>query len=177
MVCNDDGKAISTRMKKHESSRRDATLAMRPGREHWWWRENTLKRALNENRQLDHFFSWKAKGRSSPTGARWTPTQRREIETGLWLYELDARISRKYLFGRPAHLLAPERLSTVVAFAGPISGSAQTLKPSERRRPFSWAWIESYDKRNDTRGPKLTRAELNGIIAAMKYCLAHFLRR
>ena len=168
---------ISPSMKKHELSRHDATPTMRPGREHWWWRENTIKRALNGNRQLDHFFSWRIKGRSNPSGAKWTPAQRREIETGLWLYELDARISQKYLFGRPAHLLAPERLSSVVAFANPISRSAQALKTGEKRRTFSWAWIESYDKRNDPRGPTLTRAELNGIIAAMKYCLAHFLHR
>ena len=149
---------------------------MQPSREHWWWRENRLKRALDGNRQLDHFFYWKVKGRKSPDGAKWTPAQRRGIETVLWLYELDARISHKYLFGKPAHLLAPEHLSSVVAFARPMHAFSPTLKADERRRPFAWAWIEYLDKRNDKKAPKLTRAEVNGIIAAMKYCLEYFLR-
>lgn len=164
-------------MKKHKLPQREAKPPMRPSRQHWWWRENRLDRALNGNRQLDHFFYWKVRGRPSPLGTKWTPAQRREIETGLWLYEFDARISQKYLFGKPAHLLAPERLSSVVAFVHPMSASSPTSKTGDRRRPFSWAWIEYYDKRNDKKASTLTHAELNGIIAAMKYCLKYFLQR
>ena len=159
-------------MSTHESSRRQDGKKIAPSREHWWWRENRLNRALNENPQLDHFFFWRMKGRKAPAGVKWTPAQRREIETALWLYELDARISRKYLLGKPAHLLGPAHLSSVIAVARPTSASAPMVG---RRRPFSWAWIEYLDKRNDKKAPKLTRAEMDGIIAAMKYCLEYFL--
>ncbi len=169
--------ATSEEMKKTDGSRRAAKRVMRPGREHWWWRENHLKHALKENPSLDQFFHWKVIGRASLNGAKWTHAQRRQIETGLWLYELDARISQKYLFEKPAHLLAPERLSSVVAFAGPISDVSPIAKPGGQRKPFSWAWIEACDKRNANKSTTLTRAELNGIIAAMKYCLEYFLRR
>ena len=163
-------------MNKHESSRRNEPQKKQPGREHWWWRGNRLKRALNGNPQLDHFFYWKVKGRRSPDGTRWTPAQRRGIETVLWLYELDARVSHKYLLGNPAHLLAPEHLSSVVAFAQPMHAYSPKLKSGERHRPFAWVWIEYFDKRNDQKTPRLTRAELNGIIAGMKYCFEYFLR-
>jgi hypothetical protein len=162
-------------MRKHESTRRNEGKKVPPSRDHWWWRENRLKRALNGNPSLDHFFYWKVKGRKSPQGKHWTPAQRRGIETALWLYELDARISRKYLFGQPAHLLPPKPLSAVVEIAGWTNEPSLALKTRQRRRPFAWAWIESLDKRNNKKAPNLTRAELNGIIAAMKYCLEYFL--
>jgi hypothetical protein len=162
-------------MRKLEFSRRNEGQNVPPCREYWWWRENRLKGALNGNRQLDHFFYWKVKGRKSPDGTKWTSAQRRAIETAVWLYELDARISRKYLFGKPAHLLTPEHLTSAIAAAQPMHVSSQKVKTGQRRKPFAWAWIEYFDKRNDKKEPKLTRAELNGIIAAMKYCLEYFL--
>ena len=164
-------------MKNKTSSRRDATTALRPGRAHWWWRKDALAKALNGNPQLDHLFYWKVRGRKSPDGVRWPPQQRREIETGLWLYEFDARISQKYLFGKPAHLLPAERLSAVVAFAEPVSGSTPAIHGDERSTSFSWTWIEAYDKKTDKKAAKFTRAEENGIIAAMKFCLGHFLNK
>ena len=162
-------------MKKAKSSRRATPSAIPPSQARWWWREDRLKRALGENPHLDHFFYWKVKGRKCPAGTIWTPAQRRSIETGLWLYELDARISRKFLFGQPAHLLPAEHLNSVVEFVRPTSATAQPLPSAGKRRPFSWAWIEYLDKRNDRKA--LTRTELDGIIAAMKYCLEYFLHR
>lgn len=101
--------------------------------------------------------------------------QRLSIETSLWLYELDARISHRYLFGRPAYLLSPANIDAVVAFARPTSLSPSTAAVPKRRRPISWEWIEFFDKRDEKKSRKLTRAELNGIIAAMKYCVEYFL--
>ena len=149
---------------------------VQPGSDHWWWRPNRLRRALTENPRLDHFFYWKVKGRKSPDGTKWTPAQRRGIETVLWLYELEARISQKYLFGRPASLLAPEHVSSVVEFARPMNAAATAVNSDGKRRHFSWTWIEYFDQRNARRARKLKRAELNGIIAAMKFCMEYFLR-
>lgn len=146
-----------------------------PSRDHWWWQKTRLKPALLENPELDHYFHWKVKGRKSPRGAKWTPAQRQAIETALWLYELDARISRKYLFGKPAHLLSPAHLSSVVAISRPMKLSSPAAKTDGSKGSFDWAWIEYFDKRNDKKAPKLTRDELNGIIAAMNYCLEYFL--
>ena len=162
-------------MKKHESSRRGESQAVQPGREHWWWRPSHLKRALNGNRQLDYFLHWKVKGRKNPEGKKWTPAQRQAIETALWVYELDARISHKFLFRKPAHLLAPDHLSSVVGIARTMSAPPPAPKAGRRRRPFAWTWIEYFDKRDEKKSAKLTRAELNGIIAAMKYCLEYFI--
>jgi hypothetical protein len=161
-------------MKKPKPTSSTDRGKVRPGGQHWWWRKNRLKRALKENRRLDQLFFWKVKGRKSPDGAKWTAEQRRSIETALWLYELDARISHKYLFGRPAHLLTARQLASVVSFASLDPAQAPALKPGGRRRKFAWAWIEYFDKRGDQKAPKLTRAELNGIIAAMKFCLECF---
>ena len=162
-------------MKKNKSSRRNAGPNVPPSRTHWWWRKTRLKRALKDNRQLDHFFYWKAKGRKSPDGKKWTPAQRRGIEIALWLYELDARISGKYLFGQPAYLLPPAQLSSVVSLGRSAGAPTPQLESGGVRRSFKWTWIEYFDKRNETKASKLTRAELNGIIAAMKYCLAYFI--
>lgn len=164
-------------MKKNPATHPDAKPSLRPGRAQQWWRKENLAKALNGNPQLDRLFYWKVRGRKSPDGAIWTAQQRREIETGLWLYEFDARISQKYLFGKPAHLLPPERLSSVVAFAEPVSGAAVVYPADPRTQAFSWAWIEAYDKRSAKKSAKLTRAEENGIIAAMKFCLGHFLNK
>lgn len=164
-------------MKKKTTSRSVATVILRPGRAHHWWRQASLVKALNRNAQLDHLLYWKVRGRKSPDGVVWSPQQRREIETGLWLYEFDARISRKYLFGKPAHLLPAERLASVVAFAEPVSGPAPVVPGDERSTSFSWRWIEAYDKRNAKTSAKLTRAEEAGIISAMKFCLGHFLNK
>jgi hypothetical protein len=161
-------------MKKPKSSPRSERGKVPPGRDHWWWRESRLKRALKENRRLDQLLYWKVKGRKSPDGSKLTATQRRSIETALWLYELDARISHKYLFGQPAHLLSARQLSSVVSFAPLNPAQAPAPKKTGSRRRFSWAWIEHFDKRGDKQAPKLTRAELNGIIAAMKFCLESF---
>jgi hypothetical protein len=148
---------------------------VQPSRNQWWWREAHLKQALKGNRSLDHFFYWKLRGRKSPDATKWTPAQRRTIETALWLYELDARISRKYLFGKPVHALNAKQLASVIDFTPPTKVPAQAAKPDSRRRPFSWVWIEYFDKRNALKKTaKLTRAEMNGIIAAMKFCLEHF---
>lgn len=164
------------RLKRSERSSRDDDSKGQPGREHWWWQRSRLKGALNGNPQLDRLFYWKIKGRKSPDGTKWTTAQRRNIETALWLYELDARISRKYLFGKPAHLLSPGHLSSVVAFVRPANASSTTSGTRPRRSPFAWVWIEYLDKRNDARASRLTRAEVAGVIAAMKYCLEYFLR-
>lgn len=61
----------------------------------------------------------------------------------------------------------------MVSFAPSDSAHALAVKPATRRR-FAWAWIEHFDKRGEKKAPKLTRAELNGIIAAMKFCLESF---
>ena len=53
------------RMKKPKPTPSTDRDKVRPGRQHWWWRENRLKRALNENRRLDQLFYWKLKGRKS----------------------------------------------------------------------------------------------------------------
>lgn len=164
-------------MKKSSAKYHEAESGLRPGRAQQWWRKENLAKALSGNPQLDRLFYWKVRGRKSPDGAVWTAQQRREIETGLWLYEFDARISQKYLFGRPAHLLPPERLSSVVAFAHPVSGAAAAYPADPRTQAFSWVWIEAYDKRSARKSAKLTRAEENGIIAAMKFCLGHFLNK
>jgi len=60
-----------------------------------------------------------------------------------------------------------------VAFAQPMHAYSPKLKSGERHRPFAWVWIEYFDKRNDQKTPRLTRAELNGIIAGMKYCFEY----
>lgn len=164
-------------MKKPEPSRRPDREKVRPGREHWWWRENRLPPALDANPELDHFFHWKVKGRKSPRGAVWTSVQRRTIETALWLYELDARVSHRFLFGKPVHLLAPEQLASVIGFAWPMHAPTPKPKSGPRSKDFAWAWIEYFDQRDEPNAPKLTRAELNGIIAAMKYCLGYFLHK
>ncbi len=164
-------------MKKKPISRRANKTVMQPCRASQWWQKARLVPALNASPQLDHLFYWKVRGRKSPDGAIWSPQQRREIETGLWLYEFDARISQRYLFGKPAHLLPPERLSSVVAFAEPVGGLAPAFPGDERSPSFAWGWIEAYDKRNEKKSAKLTRAEENGIIAAMKFCLDHFLKK
>ncbi len=148
---------------------------IKPSREQWWWRTSHLKRALEASPTLDHFFYWKVKGRKSPDGATWTREQRLAIETSLWLYELDARISHRYFFGKPAHLLSPEDTGSIVAFARPVSAPLPTLAHARRRRSFAWEWIEFFDKRDDKHAPELTRAELDAIIAAMKYCVEYFL--
>ena len=147
-----------------------------PGRDHWWWRPRRLQRALEGNSELDRFFHWKVPGRKSPDGRKWTREQRRSIETSLWLYELDARISRRYLFGKPAYLLSPENTAAVVAFADSGNSSWPMFATGKRRRSFAWEWIEFFDKRDERKVAKLTRAELNGIIAAMKYCVEYFVR-
>ena len=162
-------------MKTKTSSRLHEAQKLKPGRDHWWWRPSHLKRALAENPKLDHFFYWKVKGRKSPSGARWTRAQRLSIETSVWLYELDARVSGRYLFGKPAYLLSPANTVAVVAFAAPENPSWPTVAAEQRRRAFAWEWIEFFDKRADKKSRKLTRAELNGIIAAMKYCVEYFL--
>ncbi len=162
------------RMKKSKSSPRSDREKVRPGRQHWWWRENRLKRVLQENRRLDHFFHWKVKGRKGPGGTKWTADQRRAIETALWLYELDARVSHKYLFRQPAHLLTARQLGSVISFAALSPAPTPAPKNAGKQRRFSWAWIEYFDQREETRNPKLTRAELNGMIAAMKFCLESF---
>lgn len=164
------------RLKRSEKSSRDDDPKAQPGREHWWWRGSRLKDTLGGSPQLDRLFYWKIKGRKSPDGTKWTAAQRRNIEIALWLYELDARISRKYLFGDPAHLLSPEHLSSVVAFVRPTNASSPPLRTGKRRNPFAWVWIEYLDKRNAAKASRLTRTELAGIIAAMKYCLEYFLR-
>jgi hypothetical protein len=161
------------RMKEPSKARRGENVS--PNREFWWWREDRLERALDENRQLDHFCYWKAKGRKSPDGKEWTLAQRLAIETAVWLYELDARITRKFLFGKPAHLLTPEQLSSVVAFARTMRVPSPIGKKLGKRRPFMWEWIEYFDKRNDKNASKLSSREVNGIIAAMKFCLEYFL--
>jgi hypothetical protein len=148
---------------------------MRPCPEHWWWRKSRLKRALDANPALDHFLHWKLKGRRSPDGIRWPAAQRREIEVALWLYELDARISSKYLFKKPAHLLTARQLASVVTFALPTNEPAEAGKKKRARR-FEWAWVEYFDRRTAKKSARLTRAQLNGIIAAMKFCLEHFSR-
>ena len=163
-------------MRTTPKTRRPKIEKVKPGRDHWWWRTNHLARALDKNRPLDHFFHWKVKGRKSPFGTKWTRAQQQEIETALWLYELDARISNKYLFGKPAHRLSRDELSSLVAIAPPSRAPSLAPKTGARRRPFAWVWIEYFDKRNDPRAPELTRAELNGIFAAMKHCMEYFLR-
>jgi hypothetical protein len=163
-------------MKTHPFTRRRGASRAKPGRDHWWWRARRLQRALQENPRLDHFFSWKVKGRRSPSGPRWSPAQRLAIETSLWLYELDARISRRYLFGQPAHLLPPAKLDAVVAFASEAAAVRPATQPGRRRRTFRWEWIECFDRRDAKQAGKLTPAERNGIIAAMKYCVEYFLR-
>ena len=164
------------RMKKPKSPSRSERELVPPSRQHWWWREARLKRALKENPRLDQLFYWKLKGRKSPDGKKWTAEQRLSIETALWLYELDARISHKYLFGLPAHQLTARQLASVVSFAPFSPAQAAALKAGGPRRRFSWAWIEYFDKRGAKKAPKLTRAELNGIIAAMKFCLEYFIQ-
>jgi hypothetical protein len=158
-------------MKKSKSPPRTEREKVRPSRQHWWWRATSLKRALKENRRLDQLLYWKVKGRRSPEEKKWTAEERRSLETALWLYELDARISHKYLFGQPVHLLTARQLTSVISFA-PLH--AAPAAKSGRRPYFSWAWIEYFDKRGTQKAPKLTRAELNGIIAAMKFCLECF---
>ena len=147
---------------------------MRPSPEFWWWRKSRLKSTLNASPSLDHFFHWKVKGRRSPDGTKWTAARRREIELALWLYELDARVSHKYLFKKPAFLLTTKQLASVVTFALPPSEPAQTGK--KRPGKFEWAWLEYFDRRNAKKSSRLTRAQLSGIIAAMKFCLEHFAR-
>jgi len=162
-------------MKKPDTSRRNEGPRIKPGRDHWWWRPGPLRRALAANPRLNHFFYWKVKGRKRPGGPKWTREQRRSIETSLWLYELDARISHKYLFKKPAHLLSPKNINSVVDFANPAHASRSLGTVPKRRRAFAWEWIEYFDRRDEKNARKLTRAELNGIIAAMKYCVEFFL--
>ena len=162
-------------MKTHPTSPKTEGPKVKPGRDHWWWRASRLPRALNENPQLDHFVHWKIKGRKGPHGEKWTREQRRSIETSLWLYELDARVSRRYLFGKPAYLLSQKNLIALIAFTDPENPSGPTAAARQRRRSFAWEWIEFFDKRDGKKTAKLTRAELNGIIAAMKYCVEYFL--
>lgn len=162
-------------MKTPNPSPRLRRSRVKPGRDHWWWRPAALRRALARNPRLDHFFYWKLKGRKGPHGEKWTREQRKLLETSLWLYELDARISRRYLFDQPVYLLPPKNLDSVVAFAAPTNAVRPPLGATKRHRPFAWQWIEFFDKRDEKKTAKLTRAELNGIIAAMKYCVEYFL--
>jgi hypothetical protein len=150
---------------------------LQPSREHWWWRDRRLKLALDGNRKLDHFFHWKVKGRPGPEGKKWTPVQRQAIETALWLYELDARISHKYLLAKPAHLLGPDQLASVIALTHPTTAPARTSPTGGRRRSFEWSWIEYFDKHGEKgKVRKLRPAELDRMIAAMKFCMEYFLR-
>jgi hypothetical protein len=162
-------------MRTPTNSRRAKGKKVKPGREHWWWQKSRLKRALKENRHLDHFFYWRVKGRKSPFGTKWTRAQRQAIETALWLYELDARISGKYLFGQPAYRLERDELFSVVTITHPSKAPSHSPKAGAPRRSFAWEWIEYFDKRDDKRAPKLTRSELNGMFAAMKHCMDYFL--
>lgn len=149
---------------------------MKPSREQWWWRHANLKQALEANRAFDRFFHWKVAKRKNPDGVVLRPAQRRAAETALWLYELDARISQKYLFGKPAHRLNAKQLASVIEFAltTPEPDAAQK-KTSTRPRPV-WTWIEYFDRRNEKKGVRLTRTQQDGIIAAMKFCFEHFTR-
>lgn len=162
-------------MKTSHTPQRNEARSAKPGRDHWWWRPSRLKRALEGNPQLDYYFHWKLKGRKSPRGVKWTRDQRLSIEISLWLYELDARISHRYLFRQPAYRLSAKNLDSVVDFANPAHAPLPTSAAERRRRAFSWAWIEFFDRRDEKKAKKLTRAELNGIIAAMKYCVEFFL--
>jgi hypothetical protein len=149
---------------------------LQPSREHWWWRDRRLTQALDDNGKLAHFFYWKEKGRPSPDGKKWTPVQRRGIETALWLYEFDARISHKYLLAKPAHLLGSEQLSSLIALTYPMEAQERTSQTGARRRPFEWSWIEYFDMRSERKARRLRPAELDGMIAAMKFCMEYFLR-
>ena len=149
---------------------------LRPSREHWWWRDRRLKPALAGNRKLDYFFHWKIKGRPSPDGRKWTPAQRQAVETALWLYELDVRISHKYLLAKPAHLLGPQQLVSVIALTQPTTVPARTSRTGRRRRSFEWSRIEYFDRHRDGgKDRKLRPAELERMIAAMKFCMGYFL--
>lgn len=149
---------------------------MKPSREQWWWRPAALKRALKANPAFDRFFHWKVAGRKNPDGVALKPAQRRAAETALWLYELDARISRKYLFGKPAHRLKAKQLASVIEFALTAHEPDPAQKKSAKHRKPVWAWIEYFDVKNEKKHVRLTRTQQDGIIAAMKFCLEHFTR-